>query len=239
MPPPFAAANKPPPSVAAGVRGLARFIYTNNPFYVVSAGLVLWGLRLSFDTAAESFETLVLMGCLAGYTLLLAAAACFLIRFGKVWEDVRTILLVIVLLFLAISVTFNESLATNPRVGARYFLGGLAFSILLSEGLLRGIRLSLPAWFRLPYHLILALFFLYPVAISPLVPDCNDPKVHWGLFGFSSVAGLVFLTLLPAVRRGPRYVRDHGSPWRWPWYPWVLFGVLGLGVCGRTLFLCM
>jgi hypothetical protein len=49
---------------------------------------------------------------------------------------------------------------------------------------------------------------------------------------------LVFLTLLPAVRRGSEYVRDNGSPWRWPLYPWVLFGLLGFAVPARAFLLC-
>ena len=61
----------------------------------------------------------------------------------------------------------------------------------------------------------------------------------WGLFGFSTVAGGVALTLLPAVWRGPAYLGDHGSPWPWPWYPWTLFGMLGLGVCLRAYYLCI
>ena len=40
-----------------------------------------------------------------------------------------------------------------------FFIGGLVFSIALTEGLLRVIRLKLPLLFRLPYHLTLALFF--------------------------------------------------------------------------------
>ena len=62
--------------------------------------------------------------------------------------------------------------------------------------------------------------------------------MNWGLFCFSAVLGIVFLMLLPAIRRGPDYVRNNGSPWKWPWYPWVLFGVLGFGVCARAYYLC-
>jgi hypothetical protein len=60
----------------------------------------------------------------------------------------------------------------------------------------------------------------------------------WGLFGFAPVAGLVFLTLLPAIRRGPAYLRGDGSPWPWPLYPWTLFGLLGLAVPARAWLLC-
>src|SRR5204862_2919733 len=33
-------------------------------------------------------------------------------------------------------------------------------------------------------------------------------------------------------------VRDNGSPWRWPLYPWALFGVLALAVPARAFLLC-
>ncbi|HUT13629.1 MAG TPA: hypothetical protein VMY42_24290 [Thermoguttaceae bacterium] len=240
VPPPLSTrTNKAPPRDAPPGRGLVRFLYCQNPFYVVSAVLVFWGLRASFDSGGETFQSGALLAALAGYTILLAATAFLLIRFGKVWQDVRTVLLVIVLMFLAISISFEKTLVTNPPVGRLCLLGGLAFAILCSEGLLRGIRLKLPPWFRASYYSILALFFLYPVILNPAVVDPNDPKLTWGLFGFSPLAGVAFLTLLPAVRRGPQYVRDNGNPWPWPLYPWVLFGFLGLGVCGRTYSLCL
>ncbi len=201
--------------------------------------LVFWGLRVSFNAGDGVHEVGLLMAALAGYTLLLAATAWFLIRFGNVWQDVRTVLLLVVLMFMAISLTFEESLLNNRPLGTLCLLGGLVFAMLLSEALLRGIRLRLPAMFRVPYHLLLVLFFLYPIALNPTVADPNEPALLWGLFGFAPLAGLLFLTLLPAVRRGPQYVAENGSPWRWPLYPWVLFGVLGFGVLLRSYALCM
>ena len=46
------------------------------------------------------------------------------------------------------------------------------------------------------------------------------------------------MTLLPAARRGRDYVRDNGSPWRWAWYPWTLFGLLAFAVPARSALLC-
>ena len=66
----------------------------------------------------------------------------------------------------------------------------------------------------------------------------HSEALVWGLFGFCPAAGLVFLTLLPALRRGPAYVRNNGSPWQWPLYPWTLFGLLGLAVPARAFLLC-
>ena len=221
------------------MRGLVGLLYTSNPFYVLSADLVFVGLRMSFDTSGRSFETGALMLALTGYTLLLATTACLLIRLGKVWDDARTILLLMVAMFLAISVTFDEALAGNPMLGKACFVGGLIFAVLVSEGVLRGIRLRLPALYRTPYYLILSLFFLYPVALSPYLREPESPTLQWLLFGFSPIAGLVFLTLIPAIRRGPGYLAKNGSPWPYPLYPWTLFGLLAAAVCGRASYLCI
>ena len=228
-----------PPSTLDQARGLARFIYTNNPFYVLSAWLVFFGLRTSFETAGDSFATVALMIGLTGYTALVAVSACFLVRVGQVWDDVRSMLILVVLMLLGTSVSLDDTLAASPRFGSACFVAGLVFAIVVSEGLLWGMRLRLPARFRVPYYLMLALFFLYPILLNRELHPARSPTLHAAIFAFSCVAGAVFLALLPAVRRGPEYVRDNGSPWPWPWYPWVLFGVLGLGVLGRAYYLCV
>ncbi|AMV38584.1 hypothetical protein [Planctomyces sp. SH-PL62] len=219
-------------------RWLARRICTSNPFYILSAWMVCMGLRVSFGAHADASQTWALFGGMAGYTLLLAVTACLLVRRVGVWDDVRTIMLLVVLLILATSVTFDDVFTRDPVRGAACYLLGLLFAVAVSEGLLRGTRLALPALFRVPYHLTLALFFLYPVALAPLLDQPESEALQWALFGFSPAAGLIALTLLPAVRRGRRYVADNGSPWRWAWYPWTLFGLLAFGVVARSAMLC-
>jgi hypothetical protein len=213
---------------------LLRWICTRNPFYVLSAGLFLMGLSISFGAA----DTWALMSGLAGYTLLLAVTACLLVRFGNVWDDVRTVLLLVVLLFLATSVTIDQVLVLTPGRGLLCCLGGLLLAVGVSEAVLRGARLRLPALYRAPYYLILAFFFLYPLALCPLLDQPESELLMWGMFAFSAGAGLVFLALLPAIRRGPAYVEQNGSPWRWPLYPWALFILLGLAVPARAFLLC-
>jgi len=230
--------SSPDPSEAEPGRPRIRWLWTSNPFYIISAGLFLFGLYESFGARNREVDTWALMGGLAGYTLLLAGAALLLVRFARVWNDVRTVLLLVVLMFLATSVTFDELLVFEPERGTLFNVGGLGFAIFVSEGLLRGIRLRLPMLFRLPYHLTLCLFFLYPVALVRLLKDPYGEAMMWGLWGFSATAGVVFLTLLPAIRRGTEYVRDNGSPWPWPFYPWSLFVFLAVAVCGRTFLLC-
>jgi hypothetical protein len=226
------------PAFGKGSRRLIRWVCTSNPFYVLSALLVCLGLWVSFGSQVDAAHTWALLIGMSGYILLLAVTACLLVRFVGVWDDVRTVLLLVVLLFLALSVTFDEVLASNQTRGITCYLGGLLFALAVSEGLLRGTGLRLPALFRAPYHAILGLFFLYPIALTPLLDQPRSDALCWSLFGFSPAAGLVFLTLLPAIRRGRGYVRDNGSPWPWAWYPWTLFGVLGFGVAARSALLC-
>src|SRR5947209_9741215 len=106
------------PAVSApqpwGAHWLLRRVCTKNPFYALSAGLFLVGLRLSFGEQARAIDTWSLMSGLAAYTLLLAGTACLLVRFGNVWDDVRTVLLLVVLMFLATSVTLDEVVVLDP-----------------------------------------------------------------------------------------------------------------------------
>jgi len=226
-----------PRELSGRSRRMFRWVCTSNPFYVLSALLVCLGLWVSFGSQVETYQTWALLFGMVGYTLLLAVTACLLVRFVGVWDDVRTVLLLVVLLFLATSVTFDDVLARDSTRGIICYLGGLFFAVVVSEGMLRGIGLGLPPLFRAPYYLVLTLFFLYPVAIVPLLDRPLSESLSWALFGFSPAAGLVFLTLLPAIRRGRDYVRENGSPWRWAWYPWTLFGVLGFAVVARSALL--
>jgi hypothetical protein len=70
----------------------------------------------------------------------------------------------------------------------------------------------------------------------------RDPEsitLQWALFGFSPLAGIAFLALIPAIRRGPGYLAKNGGPWPYPLYPLTLFGLLAITVCWRASSLCV
>ena len=77
------------------------------------------------------------------YTILLAATTFLVVRWGKVWEDGRSLLLLLVVMFLGLSVGFDDSLTGHFPVGAICSLTGLAYSTVLSEIVLRGLKLRL------------------------------------------------------------------------------------------------
>jgi hypothetical protein len=214
---------------------VVRLLYTHNPFYLLSAGLILYGFHVSFRPApGELINPWALMAALCSYTLLLAVTAWLIIRLGRVWDDTRSIVLVVLLLLVAVSVSFDEMINTSPGQAYGLILFGLGFALTVSEGLLRGLALRLPGLFRAPLYAVLTLFFVYPLIVSPETTGLSPAAIDFRIFLFPVVAGGTFLTLLPAIRRGARYVGNEHTPWKWPWFPWTAFAFLALGVCLRA-----
>ena len=198
--------------ISRPARGFVRFLYCSNPFYIVSADLVFVGLRISFGSGGPASRTWALWFGLAGYTLLLATTACFLIRVGKLWDDLRSLLLLIVMMFLAMATVGDDTMVADPARGTLGNLAGLFFALVVTESVLRAIRLRLPGPYRAAYYAILALMFLYPIALAPAAKAPESPGLQWALFAFSPLAGLAFLLLLPAARRGDPIPREKRQP---------------------------
>jgi hypothetical protein len=222
-----------------------------NPFYPISAALVLVGLHAIFydaEAAAAitslSFNSWLLLGVLGGFVALLAVTAIVIVRLGGVWDDARTIALTLMLLFVAISVSFDKLVLTNSVTMIQVLGVGLALSLAVAELVIRGLRIRLPLVFRGPLYLGLALFFLYPMLLLHLLDKVfdGDPvraieSTMLGILLFPVAAAVVTLLLLPAAWIGPRAIANNGSPWPWPYYPWSLFVVLGVAAVLRAYWL--
>src|SRR5688572_11305493 len=144
------------PTLSASFPALARFLYTHNPFYLIGTLLVLYGLQQSLGQDPSLATSSLLVGLLAGYTILLALIAALVIRVGQIWDDARTILLVILLMFFMLSTSLDFHLLftlERPIPGTIFLTGALLFSLALSESILRLLRIGLPAVYRLPFYL--------------------------------------------------------------------------------------
>jgi hypothetical protein len=149
--------------------GAFKFLYTQNLFYLISACLMLYGIHQAFyPESGEYIDPWALMSFLCGYTLLLAVTGFLIIKFGKVWDDARSIVLILLLLILVVSVSFDEIVNLTPTSGRNLLLFGFCFVASITEGLLRGLGIQFRALFRIPYYLILALFFFPIRFLSPL-----------------------------------------------------------------------
>ena len=221
-------------------RFVGRVVYRGNPFYLVSACLVLYGLHKLFHTSDAETSVWILTGVLAGYTALMAATGALVVRLGKVWEDARSILLIVVLLFLAMAMSVDEVAIKRPEAARATLIAGLGLAMLLSEITLSLCRIRLHLAYRGVYHLFLAVFFLYAIVLRralDFTTNSDRAPVTWAILAFPWVASLVFLPLVAAIRKGRAWTRDNGTPWSWPLFPWALFALLGLGVVGRTFYL--
>ncbi len=256
---PFAAEPTPAPSdsTPAAPPGLTaldiwhavtRRLYSSNPFYILGALLVFVGLRMSFDTEAAattaasvvtSYPTERLLLLLGIFTTFTALFAFGLIRWGQVWDDVRSLLLLVLLLIVGMSVTLDQIVATDLQRGlvatGLMWLYALAIVALLT----RGLRMRFAWPFALPLILLLTTIIGYPVLIKSLLEARHESLVKLLLAFYPTLGGLVALTLLPAVRLGPTLAEPNGTPWRWPLYPWSLFVMLGCGFVGRAYYLCL
>ena len=137
------------------------------------------------------------------------------------------------------SINFDETVLNDSIRGGGFLLMGLAFAVLVSEGILLALKMRLPFMYRAPYYAILSLLFLWPIPLGELSLRGEHQLMSWGVYLFPWVGGVLMLTLLPAARLGRNEKRPNGTPWRWPLYPWSLFAVLWMCLVLRSFSLSM
>lgn len=216
---------------------LLRMLMSQNPFYLISVAFVFHGSSLWFQARPDQ-SPWVLMGLVTGFISLMAITAFVLVRWGKVWDDARSIFVLVLVLFVELALAFDDTLVLRPRVGVPLLLCGYAFCTAVFESLLLGLKVRLRAAWRVPMHLMLALLFLYPLTLLPSIAHSPKTMLPWQLFGFSAIVGLVVLTLVPAVRGGRASVTNNGTPWPYPLFPWVPVGIVLTGLCIRAYAAC-
>jgi hypothetical protein len=218
---------------------LLRRVTCPNPFYLLSAACVIHATAVPLGTSGRGLEPESLLGIVIGYAIVLALITIVIVRRWKVWDDARSNFFILLLLFLELALSADGILQASPERGARLLMIGLAAAIGVSELVLRALRLKLPAVYRVPYYAQLALMFLSPLWLLPTLQANDGTATTWRIFAFPFLAGATILSLLPAVRRGPRAIEQNGSPWNWAWYPWTVFGALGGCLALRSYTLCL
>jgi hypothetical protein len=148
-------------------------------------------------------------------------------------------------MFFAISVSFDELLTVKSDRDTGGTLlsvlllmaASLFFSIGVSETLIRGLLVRLGMIWRLPLYLFLVLLFGYPILLLPEVMPWSTTQIQWLIGVFPTVAGLIALTLIPAIRQGSGSVANNGTPWTWPMFPWSPFVMIACAVVFRSFSL--
>lgn len=220
-------------------RGYVRFLYSQNPFYLLSVSFVLHGTGIWYRANATTHSPWILFGIIASFIVMMAGTGFVIVRRGQVWDDARSILLILFVLFLELAMTADDVLIGDRETGQAMLLGAWLIAVGVTELLLRSLRIGLRSLYRVPLHLLLALIVLYPLIIVRGAYPHDGQRITWAVFLFSPMAALVLLTLIPAIRRGAAYTFRNGTPWAWPFYPWSIFGCLLVVVLLRSYSLCL
>ena len=225
----------------ASQRSLFRLLCDKNPFYLLSALLAIYAQSALFTSDPLRPDTELPALLLAFYTALLAGAGVLVVRLGKVWDDARSVVLLVLVLLQLLPVGLDGILMSYPTAGPLWMGGLLAFSVFISELLRRGLRIKLAKDLLAVYYLFLALNCGWPLLLSHLVRTCesNTAPVAQAILLFPIVGGLLLLFLIPAIRRGPEAVESNGTPWGWPHFPWSAFVVVAAGVGFRTYLMAI
>jgi len=217
-----------------------QLLSTPNPFYVLSAALVLFGIRMSLPASPSFHQAVIIFGILALYTLLLTACTMAVTRILHVWDDARSLLLIHPVMFFAFSSLFDDLLIVRPFDGQLILLSGAIFSIGLSEVVLRILQIKFRLGYRGIYYLFLITLFAYPCILGAFTRDF-DHKVHRqvALSLFIPIMATLFLLIIPAIHRGRDYAEDNGTPYRFPLFPMSLFALLLPLVAFRAYWLAL
>jgi hypothetical protein len=212
---------------AGRFQSVARFLYTQNPFYLISCGLIFYGIQLAIPQQASlESRTLILLGSIAAYTLLMSLTAICVIRFGRVWDDARSILMILIIGMLGMSASFDELCVNRWPMAVILALGCLLFSITVTECVLLLTRIRFTFLYRIPFYAMLAIFFAGPVIAGYAVAENHQFLKNWAAPFFSTAIAVCLITMSPALRRGKLYLLNNGTPWPWPLYPLSPFVVL-------------
>ncbi len=205
-------------------------LYTHNPFYLISTCLLLMGVRLVYGRVeVGQLNCGIMMAVLGGYALLSAGVACLIVKLGSVWDDARSIFVSLLIVFVAISVSADELLMLESQSAIGLILIAYVFAASVTEGMIRGLRIRLAPVYRVPLHLMLAVLCLYPYVCSAEAFGLimvRERDVLYRILGFPCIFAGALLTLWPAMRLGSPAAANNGTPWKWPAFPWSLFGLL-------------
>ncbi|MDV6028847.1 MAG: hypothetical protein F9B45_01790 [Phycisphaera sp. RhM] len=205
----------------------ARFLYNQNPFYLISCLLVIYGCQsLAISGGSLLDKSISMAGGIAAYTLLMAVVCVGVVRVAKVWDDARSIFLVVVISLVAVTTGFDELCIGDQSTAVVFACAAAALVLMVTEGTLWLCRIRLSLWYRTAFYAHYAVLIGFPLLLGRAVATRNDPLANWGSVLFSVAIGASILLLIPAIRRGPDSARDNGTPWSWPLYPISAFVIL-------------
>ncbi|MGB7347789.1 MAG: hypothetical protein WBD20_26430 [Pirellulaceae bacterium] len=217
-----------PSPLRAQFQSLGRFLYTQNPFYLISCGFVMYGLQVAAASLSDQYSRAsFLTSSLSLYTVLMAVTAVAVIRWGRIWEDARSILLIIMIGQAAYSIAVDELCLNDRHQAGQLLLAGAIGTYVITELVLWCCRIRFAFWYRSAYYALMSVFYAAPYLASHFRVG-NSEVANWSPLLFSLAAAAAILLLIPAVRGGQQMAKENGTPWKWPLFPLSAFVILAV-----------
>lgn len=105
-------------------------------------------------------------GGIAVYTLLMAIVSIGVVRLAKVWEDARSIFIVVVICLVAVTTGFDELCIGNGPTAIVFGSATAALVILVTETVLWFCRVRLSFWYRAAFYGHFAVLIGFPLALE-------------------------------------------------------------------------
>ena len=205
----------------------ARFLYTQNPFYLISCLLVIYGCQsLAISSGEVLTKSISMTGGIGAYTLLMVFVCIAVVRLARVWQDARSIFIVVLISLAAMTTGFDELCIMDRDAASLFSLASALVIFVVLEGVRRCSGLRLGFWYVAALYGHFAVLVAVPNWLGYAVSMRNDPVANWGAVLFSIAISAALLLLVPAVRRGVDSTKDNGTPWTWPLFPLAAFVVL-------------
>jgi hypothetical protein len=210
-----------------------------NPFYLLSAAAFLHATGIWAGQQGRELPDQIRLTLIGSYLVAMALTALLIVRAWKQWADARSVVLIVLLLFAELALSFDDAVLRDPLHGGRLLCIALAVAVAVSELLFRGLRLKFPSRFRLPYYVQMLLLFLFPLVLAGPARDSDWSLLRVELYAFAWLAAGSLVLLAPAVAKGSKGIEETGTPWKWAMYPWPAFVFLGVCLLARTFAQCL
>ena len=210
-----------------------------NPFYLLSAAAFLHATGIWAGQQGRELPDQIRLTLIGSYLVAMALTALLIVRAWMQWADARSVVLIVLLLFAELALSFDDAVLRDPLHGGRLLCVALAVAVVVSELLFWGLRLRFPARFRIPYYSQMVILFLFPLVLAGPARNSDWNLLRVQLYAFAWLAAGSLVLLVPAVAKGAKGIEETGTPWKWPMYPWPAFVFLGVCLVARTFAQCL
>src|SRR5436190_21285812 len=104
-----------------------------NPFYLLSAAAFLHATGIWAGQQGRELPDQIRLTLIGSYLVAMALTALLIVRAWKQWADARSVVLIVLLLFAELALSFDDAVLRDPLHGGKLLCSALAVAVCVSE----------------------------------------------------------------------------------------------------------